>query len=107
VLPSSGEALPMVVLEAIAVGTPMVATDVGDVGTVLRATGAGISVPADDAEAFYRACLDVLGDAELRRRLTDSAGGAREHIDAPTMVGRYERLFGSILSGNGRDPVVI
>jgi glycosyltransferase involved in cell wall biosynthesis len=107
VLPSSGEALPMVVLEAIAVGTPMVATDVGDVGTVLRSTGAGIAVPVDDPEAFFRACADVLRDDDLRRRLGAAAQDAGADIDAATMVGRYERIFRSVLSRNGDAPLEV
>ena len=101
VLPSSGEALPMVVLEAIAVGTPMVASDVGDVGEVLRRTGAGIAVPADEPEALYRACADVLGDRSLRARLSVSARAARDQVDATTMVSRYERLFADVIKRTG------
>jgi L-malate glycosyltransferase len=97
----------MVVLEAIAVGTPMVATDVGDVGTVLRSTGAGIAVPVDDSEAFFRACADVLRDDDLRRRLGAAAQDAGADIDAATMVRRYERIFRSVLSRNGDAPLEV
>jgi len=105
VLPSAGEALPMAVLEAIAVGTPMVATDVGDVGTVLEDTGAGLVVPPDDPEAFYRACHDVLSDAALRERLQVAALSAGPDLDADTMVERYERVFAAVLTPNGSEPL--
>lgn len=93
VLPSSAEAMPMSVLEAIAVGTPLVATAVGDVPRVLEQTGAGLVVPVDDVAALVRACRDVLADPALRRELAAAAGCAREEVDAATMVDRYAALF--------------
>jgi len=99
VLPSSGEAMPMSIIEAIGVGVPIVATDVGDVGRLLERTGAGLHVPADDADAFRRACRDVLADPGLRARLAGAADAARAEVDAGTMVQRYERLFDALLTG--------
>ena len=99
VLPSAGEALPMAILEAIAVGVPIVATDVGDVGPLLERTGAGLHVPPDDPEAFYAACLEVLGEPGVRDRLARAAADARDQIDATTMVRRYEDEFGAVLAG--------
>lgn len=99
VLPSTGEALPMAILEAIAVGVPVVASDVGDVGETLRHTGAGVSVPADDPEAFYQACWAVLTDSNLHGRLAASADASRATIDAATMVGRYDELLPALTAG--------
>jgi L-malate glycosyltransferase len=93
VLPSSGEGMPMVILEAIAVGTPVVATDVGDVGSVVRGSGAGICVPPDDPDAFRDACRAALTDPTLRPRLTAAAAAAAPEFDAAEMTARYERLF--------------
>jgi len=97
VLPSSGEAMPMSIIEAIGVGVPIVASDVGDVGRLLERTGAGLHVPADDHDALYRACRDVLADPGLRARLAAAADEARVEVDAGTMVRRYEELFGDLL----------
>jgi glycosyltransferase involved in cell wall biosynthesis len=96
VLPSTGEAMPMSIIEAIGVGVPIVAADVGDVGDVLERTGAGLRFPAEDIDAFYDACLAVLSDESLHRRLADAAVAAKDEVDAATMVRRYERLFASI-----------
>jgi len=99
VLPSMAEAMPMSIIEAIVVGVPVVATDVGDVRRVLTATGAGICVPAGDPEAFYAACKQVLTDAALRRELTANARAARPLFDARTMVERYATLFAAATTG--------
>jgi len=96
VLPSTGEAMPMSIVEAIAVGVPIVAADVGDVGRILEHTGGGVHFPAADSEAFYTACLEVLSDVRVHGRLADAAEASKEEVDSGTMVRRYERLFASI-----------
>jgi glycosyltransferase involved in cell wall biosynthesis len=67
VLPSYTEGLPNAVLEAMAHGVPVVATDVGGTSSLL-ATGAGIVVPPRDASALARAVRTMLQDPELRAR---------------------------------------
>jgi glycosyltransferase involved in cell wall biosynthesis len=96
VLPSTGEAMPMSIIEAIGVGVPIVAADVGDVGPILERTGAGLLFPAEDPDSFLAACATVLSDPEVHRRLTQAALAAETEVDAQTMVRRYEDLFASI-----------
>jgi starch synthase (maltosyl-transferring) len=60
VLTSLSEGCPNVVLEAIAVGTPVVASAVGDIPRILRNSGAGTVVEPQDADAFARAIADLL-----------------------------------------------
>jgi glycosyltransferase involved in cell wall biosynthesis len=67
VLPSYTEGLPNAVLEAMAHGVPVVATDVGGTGSLL-ASGAGILVPPRDATALTTALLTMLQDPQLRAR---------------------------------------
>lgn len=93
VLPSTGEGLPMSLIEAIAIGTPVVATDVGDVRWLLESTGGGICVPAGDEDAFLEACASLLGDEEMRARASQAAERAAGEFDAPKMVRRYEEVF--------------
>jgi glycosyltransferase involved in cell wall biosynthesis len=98
VLPSTGEGLPMSLIESIVLGTPVVATDVGDVGWLIETTGAGVCVPAGDEAAFTEACASVLGDAELRARLAESGVRTAEAFDSPLMVERYERVFDAAIA---------
>lgn len=93
VLPSTGEGLPMSQIESLAVGTPVVATDVGDVRWLLESTGGGICVPAGEEEAFYAACSELLASPERREELAAAALAAAPQLDAPLMVARYERLL--------------
>lgn len=93
VLPSTGEGLPMALIEAIAVGTPVIGTDVGDVRWLIETTGAGVYVEAGDEAAFEEACRRVLSDPGLRARLREDAARGIEEFDAPLMVERYEKVF--------------
>jgi glycosyltransferase involved in cell wall biosynthesis len=90
-LSSRWENFPHVVVEALAVGTPVVATAVGGVGEVLRDGENGLLVPAGDPEALAGAIRRLLDDEALRARLAAAA--------APS-VGSYsaERLLGEIES---------
>jgi glycosyltransferase involved in cell wall biosynthesis len=99
VLPSEAEGLPMSLLESLAVGTPIVATDVGDVGWFLRTTGAGVCVPAGDEDAFRRACAEVLEDRELHGRLAAAAESSAAEFDSARMVRRYEEVFEAAIAG--------
>lgn len=83
----------MIVIEAMALGIPVVGTDVGDVRAILAEAGSGISVPADDFEAFYGACQEVLTDPSLHRRLAEGALRSSQAYDSSVMTDRYDTLF--------------
>jgi glycosyltransferase involved in cell wall biosynthesis len=93
ILPSEGEGLPMTLIESVALGTPIVATDVGDVGWFLRKTGAGVCVPPFDEAAFTAACGDLLADPERRAALAAAADASAAQFDSATMVRRYEEVL--------------
>jgi glycosyltransferase involved in cell wall biosynthesis len=63
------EGVPQVLVEALASGLPLVATDVGGVRTLLADGEAGLLVPPGDADALAAAVERLAGDRELRERL--------------------------------------
>jgi glycosyltransferase involved in cell wall biosynthesis len=65
------EGVPQVLVEALASGTPIVATDVGGVAAALENGAAGLLVPPDDEEALVSAVLRLADDEELRARLVE------------------------------------
>jgi glycosyltransferase involved in cell wall biosynthesis len=99
VLPSTGEGLPMSLIESIALGTPTVGTDVGDVRWLLETTGAGICVSPRSEDDFVEACARALGDAELRARMVADGERTVGMFDAPKMVDRYAQVFESGITG--------
>jgi glycosyltransferase involved in cell wall biosynthesis len=97
-LPSRSEGFNTTILEAMALGVPVVATDVGGTREAVEDGVTGRLVPPGDAEALAKALGDLLGDAVLRERLADEA---RLRVEAQftvsTMVAKtlaiYERLL--------------
>ncbi len=75
VLPSLAEAFGMTVLEGMASGTPVIATNVGGIPEVLRNGRNGLLVPPADAIALANSMERIASDPKLRRRLMD--GGIR------------------------------
>lgn len=71
VLPSWAESFPYVVLEAMAVGLPIVASDVGGVGEAIG--DSGTLVRPRDATALAHELIALLGDRERRERLSARA----------------------------------
>jgi glycosyltransferase involved in cell wall biosynthesis len=76
-LPSWWEAMPLSVLEAMASGLPVVATDVGDVSRQVLHGRTGYVVPPHAPQELANALQLLLGDAE-RRRAMGAAG--RQHV---------------------------
>jgi glycosyltransferase involved in cell wall biosynthesis len=81
VLPSRNEGQPMAVLEAMARGLCVIATDVGGIPEMIGG-GCGVLIPPDDTEAIAAALREVVGDCELRARY-----GAAAHDRAGTCFG--------------------
>lgn len=90
VLPSLAETMPMVLLEAMAVGTPIVASGVP---ALLGETGAGISTTPGDLEAFVEAARAVLTGEEIRAGMRAGAALGAEIYNSTTMVDRYQELL--------------
>jgi glycosyltransferase involved in cell wall biosynthesis len=94
VLPSLWEGLPMVLLEAMAAGCPIVATSVGGVPSAIEDGVNGLLVPPRNPAMLARAVVLALGDQALCRRLALAGKQAfAARFSADTMTRRYERLY--------------
>ena len=58
VIPSRMESIPVVLSDAVQMGKPVIVSDVGDMGRLLRETPAGIVVPPEDAGTLADALLE-------------------------------------------------
>ena len=87
-LTSAWENLPHTVLEALAAGTPVVATAVGGVPEVVREGENGLLVAAGDVEAIAGALARLLGDDALRERLAAGAAPSVEELSEPRILSR-------------------
>jgi glycosyltransferase involved in cell wall biosynthesis len=93
VLPSLREGLPVALLEAMAVGVPVVATRVGGVPHALDGGSCGTLVPPGDPSALATALLDALADPEQGAAL---AQRARARVRARYGIDRQARAIESI-----------
>ncbi|RIK78695.1 MAG: glycosyl transferase family 1 [Planctomycetota bacterium] len=93
-LTSHNEAAPVSILEALASGVPVVASDVGSVRETVIDGHTGRLFPAGDLAAFVAATLELLSDPAARRRM--GAEGRRRVVESwslAAMVSGYEQLI--------------
>jgi glycosyltransferase involved in cell wall biosynthesis len=101
-LSSFTEGLPVIVLEALAAGKPMVATAVGGTPEVIEDGRSGFLVPPGDPAALARKLSELLRDGELRRSLGEHGRERmREQFTFAAQAAAYQRLFAS-LQGTAR-----
>lgn len=94
VMPSLFEGGPTTVLEAMAMGVPVVATRVGMVPDVITDWVTGVVVEPGDAQALADAVARLLSDSRLRTQLGDRAREeALRSFSADRMVDRYAELL--------------
>jgi glycosyltransferase involved in cell wall biosynthesis len=98
-LPSKGEGIPIAILEAMALGKPVVATDVGGVSACVEHGRTGLLVPSGDVDGFTEALRVLMKDGEQARRF-GAAGRLRveREFARPIMVGRTLNLYRNVLA---------
>ncbi len=93
-LPTFGDCLPMVLSEAGAVGLPLVSTDVGAIGEIVRHERTGLLVPPHDVEALAAALGRLAADTGMRHKLGDEARRVvSEEYDAARNARRLVELL--------------
>jgi glycosyltransferase involved in cell wall biosynthesis len=89
-LSSRNEGMPVVILEAMAVGVPVVSTDCPSGPSWILGEGEhGLLVPVGDADALGDALLQMLGDAALRERLGRWGIERAAEFSTPEIASRY------------------
>lgn len=101
-LTSVGEALPLSLLEAAALGRPLVATDVGGTRDLVRTNETGYLLPVNDVQAISDAIGALAANPEhaaaLGRRAQDLQ---RKRFSAEAMFEAYEQLLRSLALSAG------
>ncbi|WCS26434.1 asparagine synthase (glutamine-hydrolyzing) [Methylobacterium sp. NMS14P] len=100
-LTSNIEGMPNVLMESQVMGTPVVATDVGGVRSVVVDGTTGFVCPPGDAAALARACLRLVADETLAQRM--GLAGRRHMLEGFTKVELGRRSLACLTAG---DPVV-
>lgn len=92
-LSSTWENFPHSVVESLAVGTPVVATDAGGVPEVVTDGVNGLLVPAGDVVALAAAIERMLHEPGLRERLAAQAAASVAYLAAEVVYARLEELL--------------
>jgi glycosyltransferase involved in cell wall biosynthesis len=102
-LSSDYEGLPLVVLEAMHAGLPVVASDVGSVAEAVAHEQTGLLVPAGDEAALAAALARLRDDPGLRHRLGEAGRRrAAEQFTVEQMVTGYLQVYADVLRRSER-----
>jgi glycosyltransferase involved in cell wall biosynthesis len=94
VLPSYTEGLPRVIVEALAVGTPVIASAVGGIPEVIEEGVTGFLVPAGAEPALADRLRRMLGNAEEARRMRHRARRVGKQLfSTEAYVAGYASMF--------------
>ncbi|HEX8654161.1 MAG TPA: glycosyltransferase [Allosphingosinicella sp.] len=97
-LSSDSEQFPISLLEAMAAGLPAVATDVGDVASMLSADNRPLVVAREDEAAFAAALDSLAARPDLRRAIgRANREKAAAEYDEQGMIAAYARLYGEAI----------
>jgi L-malate glycosyltransferase len=100
VLISSSESLSNVILESMAAGVPVVATDVGGNPELVKHGETGLLVPPGDEEKLVEALAQLVRDSDLRSQYAArSKDFARSHFHVDEVCRRFEQLYVSLAKG--------
>jgi len=100
-LPSLWEGLPNALLEAMALGLPVISSDCDGVTEIVSKDLSGLLVKPGDANAIYLGLQDLVSDPGLRQRLGESA---RRKVQTDhglaKMIESYQKAYTRVLKGD-------
>ena len=97
--PTHSEAFGLVIVEAMAMGVPVVSADCDGVPDIVEHGETGLLVPPTDVEGLAAAVTDLLGDAK-KRRVFGQAGlqRAKDLFSEEKMCQEMESLYHRLMS---------
>jgi D-inositol-3-phosphate glycosyltransferase len=101
-VPSRSESFGLVALEAAACGTPVVASDVGGLRTLVEHGRTGFRVGGRDSSDFAEATARILDDPILASRLSANAASGADAYTWTAMAARLRRVYDDL---RVREPV--
>ncbi len=97
-LSSDSEQFPISLIEAMVAGCPIVATDVGDVKSMVSQPNQGFIKPASDEKQFAEALVTLVQHKQLREDIgAQNKMKAQAEYNESKMLGRYAQLYGHAL----------
>ncbi|HEX7975876.1 MAG TPA: glycosyltransferase [Anaerolineales bacterium] len=97
VVPSYYESFGMVALEAMACGTPVVASQVGGLAFLVQDGETGFTVPVDEPQALAERLARLLDDPDLRRKMGLQAAAFAQEYAWDKIAARILKLYEEVL----------
>jgi glycosyltransferase involved in cell wall biosynthesis len=97
--PSRTEGLGTSVIDAMALGVPPVAFNVGGLPEVVENNASGILVPTGDVAAFADAARRLIEDVALRQKLGNAARARSRQFGADRMTEQTEMVYQGVITG--------
>ena len=94
---SDNEGLPVAIMEALALGLPVVATAVGGIPEAITDGVEGLLVPPSRPDALADAWARLAADPALRTRMAEAARGSADRFDIANAVRRIEAIYRTVL----------
>jgi glycosyltransferase involved in cell wall biosynthesis len=95
----------MVVIETLAAGRPVIASQIGGMAELVRDGVNGLVLPPGDPVALSKAMAALLEDDRLVARLAEHAARSATRFRAAVIVPRFERAYERALDGPLRGPI--
>jgi len=93
-----------VVMEAMATGRPVIASDIGGMADMVADGESGLLVPPGDVAALRAAIERLLADPSLRERMGQAGRVRVAHFKAGTVVPRIEQVYRDLIGRSERVP---
>ena len=106
VMPSHYESFGMVALEAMACGTPVIASQVGGLAFLVQDGVTGYHVPDDDDDALCGKLTALLGDASLRRTLGRNAAEYAQNYAWGKIAAQIVGIYTGMIKATAQSPVL-
>jgi len=97
-LSSRNEGMGKVLVEAMAMGKPIIASDIGGIRDIVRSGENGLLVPVGDVAAWAEAIARLCRDPERRRRMGDAGRQMAPRYSSEEMIKMIDELYGKLLS---------
>lgn len=92
------EGLSISIIEAMAAGLPIIATDVGSIREMIENEVSGIIIPPEDPKAIAEKVIELVQNPSKRRSLGENARKESLKFDIRNVATQHEELYGNIIN---------